>query len=482
MTPPAGDGTTLPGRILVVDDTAFNRRLLARLLRGIGHEPVEAEDGSEALERLRDADRAADRRRSSSTSSCRSWTATRRSPRSRRDAALRAPAGHRHLRRRRARQRRPLHRRWAPPTTCPRPSTRRSSRPGSRASLARKRLHDAEREAIDRQAANNEVLAIMSRSAFDLQVVLDAVVRAALRLCRADYGVAYALDGETFRVAASAGGTPQLDAWERDHPIGPGRDSVVGTGRAARRGDPPRRRPRRPRVPGDPGQQVERLPLADRRADRAGRCDQRRPRPDPQRGPPVHRRRGGARDRLRRAGRDRDRQRAAARDDRAPARPARPVPVAPGRRARLEPRRRGDAGRPPPRDHGDVLRPAQLHGVLRDRPSPRRCSASCAATTPTVGGLVVELRGDARALRGRRADGVLQRPGAPGRPRGAGGPAGGRDPGALRRDQRGVAAARPRPPGRDRDRDRLRDDGPDRVRGPLRLRRRSATRSSSPRG
>jgi SARP family transcriptional regulator, regulator of embCAB operon len=55
MTPPAGDGITLPGRILVVDDTAFNRQLLARLLRGIGHEPVEAADGQQALDRLRDA-------------------------------------------------------------------------------------------------------------------------------------------------------------------------------------------------------------------------------------------------------------------------------------------------------------------------------------------------------------------------------------------------------------------------------------------
>ena len=86
-------------------------------------------------------------------------------------------------------------------------------------SLARKRLHDAEREAVDRQAATNEVLAIMSRSAFDLQVVLDAVVRAAVRLCRADYGVAYVLDGGGYRVAASAGGTPELDAWEREHAI-----------------------------------------------------------------------------------------------------------------------------------------------------------------------------------------------------------------------------------------------------------------------
>jgi len=59
MTPPAADGTIRPGRILVVDDTAFNRQLLARLLSGIGHEPVEAEDGRQALDRLRAADEPA---------------------------------------------------------------------------------------------------------------------------------------------------------------------------------------------------------------------------------------------------------------------------------------------------------------------------------------------------------------------------------------------------------------------------------------
>src|SRR4029079_2455538 len=95
-------------------------------------------------------------------------------------------------------------------------------------SLARKRLHDAERDAVDRQATNTEVLAIMSRSAFDLQVVLEAVGRAAARLCRADYGVAYVLDGGEYRVAASSGGTAELDAWERAHPIAPGRNTVVG--------------------------------------------------------------------------------------------------------------------------------------------------------------------------------------------------------------------------------------------------------------
>ena len=42
------------GRVLVVDDTAFNRRLLVRLLGSIGHEALEAVHGREALAILRD--------------------------------------------------------------------------------------------------------------------------------------------------------------------------------------------------------------------------------------------------------------------------------------------------------------------------------------------------------------------------------------------------------------------------------------------
>ena len=226
MTPPAGDGTIRPGRILVVDDTAFNRQLLARLLRGIGHEPFEAEDGRQALERLRNAaeppidvillDIVMPEMDGYEVL-----------------AALRDDAALRHL---------PVivisgvdeldsvvrclemgAADYLPKTVNPAILEARIA-----SSLARKRLHDAEREAVDRQSASNEVLAIMSRSAFDLQVVLDAVVRAAVRLCRADYGVAYVLDGDGYRVAASAGGTPELDAWEREHAISPGRDSVVG--------------------------------------------------------------------------------------------------------------------------------------------------------------------------------------------------------------------------------------------------------------
>jgi class 3 adenylate cyclase len=42
------------GRVLVVDDTAFNRRLLVHLLNSIGHEAIEADNGRAAIDILRD--------------------------------------------------------------------------------------------------------------------------------------------------------------------------------------------------------------------------------------------------------------------------------------------------------------------------------------------------------------------------------------------------------------------------------------------
>ena len=48
------DPGALSGRVLVVDDTPFNRQLLTRLLGRIGHVSLEAPDGSAALELLRD--------------------------------------------------------------------------------------------------------------------------------------------------------------------------------------------------------------------------------------------------------------------------------------------------------------------------------------------------------------------------------------------------------------------------------------------
>jgi adenylate cyclase len=52
--PQAVDRDELTGRVLVVDDTPFNRQLLRRLLDRIGHSTLEAADGQAALDLLRD--------------------------------------------------------------------------------------------------------------------------------------------------------------------------------------------------------------------------------------------------------------------------------------------------------------------------------------------------------------------------------------------------------------------------------------------
>jgi two-component system NtrC family sensor kinase len=72
------------------------------------------------------------------------------------------------------------------------------------------RLFNETREALERQSATAEVLKVISRSAFDLEPVLDALLSSACRLCEADIGtVRYrAADGD-FRLAATFGCLPE---------------------------------------------------------------------------------------------------------------------------------------------------------------------------------------------------------------------------------------------------------------------------------
>jgi adenylate cyclase len=228
------ESPALSGRVLIVDDTAFNRRLLARLLRTIGHEPFEASDGRVALDMLRDPgappidvilldimmpgmDGYQTLEALKSDPVLRDLPVIVISGVDELDSVVRCiEMGAAD---------------YLPKTVDPAILRARIA-----ASLAQKRLRDHERVALDRQAATNEVLAIMSRSAFELQLVLDAVVRTASRLCRANYGVAFIAEGEVFRAVASAGGTPELDAIERAQSLQPGRDSLVG--RVALIGEP----------------------------------------------------------------------------------------------------------------------------------------------------------------------------------------------------------------------------------------------------
>jgi GAF domain-containing protein len=89
------------------------------------------------------------------------------------------------------------------------------------------RLLNELRQSLDQQTATADVLKVISRSAFDVQAVLGTLVESAGRLCQSENVQIFLRDGEVYRIAAHNGFSPEYQEYVKQHPIAPGRGTLV---------------------------------------------------------------------------------------------------------------------------------------------------------------------------------------------------------------------------------------------------------------
>src|SRR5262249_8437995 len=91
------------------------------------------------------------------------------------------------------------------------------------------RLLNELRESLQQQTATADVLKVISRSATDVQPVFESIVRSAVDLCGATYGIVFRYDGELITMAANHNlDDAALEALHRIWPMRPDNRTVMG--------------------------------------------------------------------------------------------------------------------------------------------------------------------------------------------------------------------------------------------------------------